>query len=386
MSGMPPATAATMVPFELVNDHVFIDVALNGTGPYHFVFDSGAPFALLDSGVARELGLSVRAVGTIGGVGDGRAAAGNATVGVVRIGALTLPHAPFVTTDLTATIGAVEGRRIDGVIGRDILKRFVTTFDYGQSRIVFGADVPALADGGASLIPLRIVGGIPQIACHIAMIPAVCNVDTGSRLAVTVPAPFAAAHPQVIAQTLSALGVDGYGLGGAALGRLGRLSALEFGGFIVRDAVCDYSAQTRGAFANPALGANIGGGILRLFAVTFDYAQHRIALRAADFGRLEPPDRSGLFLAGRADVVRVFDVRPDTPAAAAGIKKDDLVISVDGRAVTPGDLPAIRATLMAPTKTVVPLVLSRNGHAREVSLALQDYLPPVGQKARLRDL
>jgi len=375
MLGAVPARAATTVPFQLVNDHVFIDIALNGTGPYHFVFDSGAPFDLLDTDVARELGLHVKPHGTVGGVGAAEAPAGEATVRVVRVGDLALAAEPFVVTDLHATIGAAEGRAIDGVIGRDVLERFPTTFDYESGSIVLGADVRALVRAGATLVPMRLAGGIPQIACRIATIPAACNVDTGSRLAVTVPAPFVAAHPEAAPSGRSAVGIDGFGLGGPAFGRLGRLRTLAFGGFSLHDVVCDYSTQTRGAFANPALGANIGGGIWRRFTLTFDYAHRRLALRAnSRFDRPEPPDRSGLFLIGRDDAVRVLDVRADTPAAHAGIAKNDRIVAVDRRRVAASDLPSIRARLMSAPETIVTLTVEDDGWKRDVALTLDDFV------------
>lgn len=372
-----PARGAVTVPFTLENDHVFVDVSLNGTGPYRFALDSGAPFGLLDSGVARELGLRVRPRGTVGGVGDTEASAGDTTVRAVRLGALALPDEPFVVTELRTTIGAAEGGAIDGVIGGDVFERFVTTFDYARGSIVFGADVAALVRSGAALLPMRLAGGVPQIACRIAAVPARCNVDTGSRLALTIPAKFAAAHPEVRSSKLSAVGIDGFGIGGAALGRLGRLSALAFGGFTVRDAVCDYSTQTRGAFANARLGANVGGGIWRRFTLTFDYAQRRIALRPNDdFDHPEAPDRSGLFLIGREGTVRVLDVRPGTPSAEAGIEKGDRIVAIAGRAVAAAELPAIRMLLASRQRTPVALALERAGERRDIALTLADYIPP----------
>lgn len=368
------AAARTIVPFVLVNDHVFVDVTLNGTGPYHFVLDSGSPFGLLDRAVARELALDVRARGTVGGVGDAVAPAGETSVRVLRVGDVAFARSRFVVTDLHTTIGEAEGRAIDGVLGRELFERFATTVDYARRTIVLGADVPALAHDGATLVPMQLENGIPQIACRIANVPAMCNVDTGSRLAITVPEPFAAAHPQIVPERRSAVGVDGYGLGGPAYGRIGRLATLAFGGALVTDTVCDFSTQRRGAFANPALGGNVGGGLLRRFTVTFDYAHRRIAFaRNADFETPEPPDRSGLFLIARGDDVRVLDVRPATPSARAEIARDDRIVAIDDADVIASDLPAVRTRLAAESGSFVTVRIERDGIARDVVLRLDDY-------------
>ncbi|GAC1567530.1 MAG: hypothetical protein NVS2B3_06180 [Vulcanimicrobiaceae bacterium] len=330
------APARTVLPFELTNDHVFIDVGI-GAATYHFVFDSGAPFGLLDRAVARELGLAVRERRAVGGVGDGEARAGETTVDAIRLGDLTFSAARFVVTDLHDTIGIAEGRAIDGVVGREVLERFATTFDYGNRSIVLDADPASIERAGATFVAMHLHRGVPQIACRIATVPATCNVDTGSRLALTLPAPFVAAHPEVAPSRWSALGVDGFGLGGPAYGRFGSLASLTFGDVTFADVLADYSAQTRGAFADPELGANIGGGLLRRFAVTFDYRHGRIGFaKTADFDRPEAPDRSGLFLVGPGGIVRVLDTRPGSPAARAGIAKDDVILAVDGRDVVAG--------------------------------------------------
>lgn len=264
------ANATTRVPFQLANDHVFVDVALDGTGPYHFVVDSGSPFALLDAAVASELHLAVRPYGTIGGVGDREARAGVATARVARIGDLALARERFVVTDLHGTIGTAEGRPVDGVLGRDLFERFTTTFDYAHRTLVFGDDARALVRGGATVVPMRVDSGVPRVACRIDGFRATCNIDTGSRLALTVTAPFSAAHPGLLPASLSEIGVDGFGLGGAAFGRFGRVRLLAIGDAIVRDVLCDFSTQARGAFADARLGGNVGGGVLKRFAVTFD--------------------------------------------------------------------------------------------------------------------
>lgn len=371
-----PADARTAVDFELANDHVLVDTMLNGTGPYRFVLDSGSPFGLLDTEVARELALAVRAHGTVGGVGDHEAQAGETTVRVVRIGEATLTEARFVVTPLRATIGMAEGRSIDGVVGRELFERYVTTVDYARRKIVFGGDVAALGRSGAALVAMRVNGGIAQIACRIATIPTACNIDTGSRLAITLPAPFVAASPDRFRGPRSAIGIDGYGLGGPALGRLGYLASVSFATFTLHDVVCDFSTQQRGAFASKALGGNIGGGILRRFAVTFNYAHRQIAFEpGADFERPEFVDRSGLFLVADGGTVRVLDVRPGTPAARAEMARGDRILELDGRNVVPNDLPAIRARLMAASERTVTVRLERAGTGRDIVFELADYVP-----------
>ena len=58
--------ASTTIPITLVENHVNLDVMLNGKGPYHFIFDTGGS-NVVDPAVAKEIG----AVGSGSAQGNG---------------------------------------------------------------------------------------------------------------------------------------------------------------------------------------------------------------------------------------------------------------------------------------------------------------------------
>ncbi len=370
----PAAIAPTAVPMTLVNNHVYIDVVLDGKGPYHFVLDSGAPYGLLDRVVATELGLDIKRHAPIGGVGNRTSPAGEATLTSVTIGGRELPDRAFIVTPLRETVGAAEGRVLDGVIGRNLLETIVTTIDYALGIVVLDDDFSDAMRGGSHAVPIAFHDGLPQVACRLDRTPGRCTIDTGSRLGATIFAPFVARHPALAPAHPSAIGIDGFGLGGAAYGRLARLRKLAFGGFVLRDLTCDYSTQREGAFADPATAANLGGAILRRFRVTIDYRGRRLALRAnATFSFPDRTDRSGLFLVGTdAGGIAVLDVRPGSPAEEAGVRAGDFVIAVDGTEIVASDVPTLRDTLAQPGRTRATLHTLRDGDARDADIRLRD--------------
>jgi hypothetical protein len=87
--GGRPRPAGITIPFRLIDNRIFIDVLLNGRGPYHCLLDTGAG-AALHSGVAKDLGLQIRDSGETEGVGERSVATGEARLSSVSIGPLRL--------------------------------------------------------------------------------------------------------------------------------------------------------------------------------------------------------------------------------------------------------------------------------------------------------
>jgi hypothetical protein len=375
-AGAPqPSPAASVVPVQIVNNHVMVDVTLEGAGPFHFIVDSGAG-NLIDPAVAAAIG--ARARGHVRLVGVGGAAENGAVTRVhrVSIGAATFVDQRFVVAATRSTFAAAEGPAVDGLIGDAIIGSGVTVFDYADRTLTFDAGDAALTGDGATVLPVAMLDGEPHVPCTVSSVAGSCAIDTGSRLNVTVLGPFAKQFPTTVPPTLSASGVDGYGIGGPAYGRLGRLASLAFGSLTLTGLVADFSAQRRGAFASTRTAANVGGGVLRRFTLAFDLAHRRMSLRPnADFDAPDQVDRSGLFVIARENEVAVLDVRPQTPADRAGIVAGDRILRAQDEPLRPQELPRLRALLDGPADTHVELTIARDGAApRTIDLQLGDYL------------
>ena len=366
---------STSVPFELGENHVYLDVMLNGKGPYHMIFDTGGA-NIIDPAVAKEIGAFGKGSVQGSGVGSNTEAISFAKVDALQVGDAVLRDQLFSVAPVRAGFGISAGRPADGLIGWEVLARYVTTFAYGSDKIVLTMPDAASTPAGAHVIPFVLNGTQPQIPCGIDNIPAQCTIDTGARDTMTFYAPFLVQHPQVVPATLTENGVTGFGVGGPAFGRLGRLQTFTIGDLTLQDLIGAYSTSTRGAFANPFTAANLGGNLLRRFDVTFDYTHETMSLVPhADFAQPDTYERSGMFLVNAAGKMTVVDARAGTPAAAAGISKGDVITSVNGAPTTNMNLATLRKFFTAPAGTVVTLgVSSKSGVVRTVALTLRDYV------------
>ena len=365
------ATQAS-VPIQIVKDQVWLDVMLNGKGPFHFAFDTGGA-NIIDPAVAKELGVASGGSIEVTGSGSGSAESSFAVIKTLQVGDARVTDQVFVVVPIAQGVGMSSGMRMDGLIGYEVLSRFVTTFDYGNKKLVFHMPGAYTSPSDATVVPIALFGTQPQFACGIDAVPATCTLDTGASQSLSFYTPFIEAHPGVLPAKHSEEGVDGFGVGGPTMGKLGRLRTFTVGGLTLHDLVGDYPTQGAGGLALPFFGANVGGGVWKRFTMTLDYRGGTMTLTPnAAFAVRDHWERSGLYLINRGGIT-VIDVRPGTPAATAGLKKGDVIVSLDG-ASNPS-LTDVRNAFLAAPGTVVHLVIKgKDGSTHKVDLTLADYV------------
>jgi len=362
----------TSVPFELIDNHVYLEVMLDGKGPYRFIFDTGGA-NVIDPAVAREVGAATAGSAQGGGVGAATETVAFAPVASLRVGNAEVRNQVFAVLPVRAGFGVGASAPVDGLIGAEVLARFVTVFDYAHKRVIF--KLPGAAAAGTS-IPFVFDGTQPEIPCAIDAIAGQCTIDTGSRSSLDLLAPFSAAHPTVVPAGATAPGLNGFGVGGGDVGRLGRLTSLQIGPYDLKNLVAGFSTATAGAFAVPGIEANIGGGALARFTVTFDYAHQTMSLEPnAAFSAADSNERAGIFLINQDKLV-VAAVRPGTPAAEAGIVRGDVIAGIDGIPSDRLTLGSAREALRRAGGTKLVLeVLSKGASApHAVTVTLRDYV------------
>ena len=362
----------TTVPIEISENHVYLDVMLNGKGPYHFIFDTGGA-NIVDTEVAKEIGATGGGSAQIGGVGNTTESSSFATVKTLQVGSAIVTNQVFTVLPVHKGFGVTAGMPVDGLIGYEVLSRFVTTFDYANKRVTLQMPGTYTAPANATVVPIAQYGTQPQFPCTIDDVAATCTLDTGARESVTLFTPFLSAHPAVVPATLTAPGVNGFGVGGPAIGKLGRLHTLSIGALTLHDLVGDYTQQSEGALAMPFIGANVGGAVWKRFTMTLDYRNLTMALTPnAGFTARDYWDRSGVFLINNG-AITIINVRAGTPAAKVGLVKGDVITSVDGSSAL--SLEGVRQIFLGTPGTVVHLVVkSKDGTTKNVDLTLEDYV------------
>lgn len=364
----------TIFPIRIINNHIYGDVMVNGKGPYNFIFDTGGT-NILTPETAKALGVKTEGELPGHGVGTKVAETGIAKVDSLKLGDATVKHQVFVVMRFVPN--EVEGVTVDGMVGFEVFRRFVTRIDYGGGTMTLTKPAAFEAKTAGTPIPFNFNSHIPQVKGSFEGLPGLFDIDTGARDEVTLLGPFVekenlrAKHPKGV------LVVDGWGVGGPARGYVTRGRELTLGPVTIPNVVASFSVQKKGAFSDASYQGNVGGGILKRFIVTFDYDHQIMYLKpqpgpVADTGVF---DRSGMWINQAKDGMEVMDVTAGGPAAKAGVELGDVITMVNGKNATAIPVYELRRMLRNEAAgTVVTLTIKNAKGTHGTKLILADQI------------
>jgi PDZ domain/Aspartyl protease len=125
-----------VIPFEVLpTNHMLVKAKINGKGPYHLVFDLGAPITLLNNRVSETSGV-IKANAPRSILFGMR---GEAEIDKLQVGELTVNKLPVIIFDhpLLNALEKIAHRRIDGLMGFTFFARYRTTIDYHSREMTF---------------------------------------------------------------------------------------------------------------------------------------------------------------------------------------------------------------------------------------------------------
>jgi hypothetical protein len=363
------------VPFELINNHIYVRATVDGA-PVRMLLDTGGANVLTPAAVKR-LGLTAAGAMAASGVGADKVDVGFAHAKALAVGDVVLAKPVFYVVDF-ARLHDIEGVDFDGLVGFEMFQRLAVRIDYPGQRLTMTAPAAFTAPAGAIAVPFELGESIPIVHGTIDGIAGRFWIDTGSRVSLTTFAKFTRDHDLIAKYHPRFEQVTGWGVGGPVRSHPVRFHEVTLGGAVVHDVVGDLFTGDKGAMSDPDGAANLGGGILHRFVVTFDYAHRTMFLEPKTPDEREHYDRSGLFLMRDGDAaLRVIAVIPGSPAEQAGVAADDRITQLDGAAIPTRTLAAWRASLRdREPGTKVKLRVERDGaKPREVTITLAELVP-----------
>jgi hypothetical protein len=312
------------VPFELLANCPYVNVMINGKGPFPFVVDTGSIDSPLASETLAELGL--------------RPEEGSRGVDLTFEGGLQVKTEGGDTVSMAGLWPLIK-RRSYGVIGYDVLRQFVVEFDYEEKVVTFYDPSKYKYGGSGTILPAVMeMGYDPQIEgeLRIAGSPPIrtrFTIDTGAGGTV-VTTPLVKQH-RLTERLTQKVPFPGSGVDGMQFDTLvARIAEIGLGRYSIEKPLIALSLDSNGAFTMESMGVNLGGSILQRFSFIVDYPHQRIILQPnSQFHEPFPADASGLVLKAQGEdfnTVLVTGVVPRSPADESGIQDGDVISAIDG--------------------------------------------------------
>jgi membrane-associated protease RseP (regulator of RpoE activity) len=254
----------------------------------------------------------------------------------------------YLVGDLESFFSRVEGLDdVAGVLGLEWFVRMPVKIDYARSRLTLYDPAAFKYAGTGTKVPVAARGRVPQVAGSIDGIPGTFEIDTGSRGSVTLVPAFAAKNDLERKLNAKTEAITGAGVGGPLRALLARGKSLKLGTVEVSNPVVAIP-KPGGDVATTTgdLSGNVGFGVMRQFAVTYDLPNDALYLeRYLNFGTPDIADRAGLWLERQPDGYKVVDVVSGSPAAQAGLKAGDVIVEFNGQPAAQLPLPVARDAL-----------------------------------------
>lgn len=341
--GMPQTT----VPFTYGNGFVLIEARIDGKGPFPFILDTGG-HAILTPATAKKLGLRGSGAGRGYGAGPGSIAVSYTRVDKLQIGDAEIDHQSFLVIPLSsATTDLGDHPPIAGILGLEIFERFAVTLDFAGKRLTLQTFASAAPPAGAHSLPIRFTDDMPLVEAMLDGQPGIFGVDTGNHGPLLLFPEWAARHG-LARYYLAGVPEVGGGQGGLFTSHAAWIRSLQVAGLDVpADEPGILTPKGAGATSNPSEAGNLGLLVWKHFKVEFDYHQGEMYLTPRAHFTLPQPTASAGFEAIKLDhaAFTVVKLTPGGPAATAGLKQGDKIVSIDG-------VPAVRMASRGWTQSV----------------------------------
>jgi hypothetical protein len=357
------------VPAEISGHVMFVNVMVNGHGPFRVMVDTGCSLTVVSSELAQaadakspDLDDEDDSIVARNGLDDPTDLQ-RVVLGSIEFGGVRFEGVPAVITDSFGKLSAIEGRRVDGALGFPLFADLFLGLDFPNQRILVGSQWPADVPAPRMSLPVIEHADVPFVRVQIQGQPVELMIDTGSNQALQLSNRFVPLLKWKVEPRVGAMVAVFGEIGREAIGRLA--GTMQIGGLQQVEPTAIVSTGP----------SSLGLRSLERFCVVFHQAENRVWLCGANAAPVLPTaERSiGLSLYSDSGGFRIAGVIPGSPAEEAHLAIGTLITQIEHRPATSWTRDQLEDWIN--THSALALVVASAAGDRSLSLRAWELVP-----------
>ena len=355
------------IPAEISSHTLFVNVSINGRGPFRFMMDTGCSFTLVSPEVAEAVEATVQdpdeeAILAQNGLGDFTDVQ-RVVLGTVTLGGVCFEGVPAAVSDSFEKISRTGSGRVDGALGFPLFSDLFLGLDFPNYRVLLSSRWPENIPTVRASLSVSETADVPFVQAQIQGRPVSVMIDTGANQALQISAGLASSFQWKETPRMGSLV--------AVLGEVGREGIGRLAGDL---ALGDVRQVEPVAVISTGL-PSIGLRTLEQFCVIFHRSTHTVWLCREDSAPIPPtPERSdGLSLYADPGGWRIAGVIPGSPAEAAHLAAGSLVTQIENKPASTWTRDQMQQWIESHAS--IALVVADESGDRALSLNVWDLVP-----------
>jgi PDZ domain len=356
---------AAQAPATFVANLLFLPVRINLDKPSLFQLDSTATATSVDPSRITDLAVPL-----------------DASKANIQNCLLSLPGVELPISNLAVAarndFGTQMGLPYQGTLGADFFARLVVVVDYSRQTIQLYDPATFTYSGAGKGFQATFAGATPLVRAKVSIpgqktLEADFVVNTALDFPIVFSRTFTDEH-RISSAHFKTISASYPSVDAGAKILLGRLKAIQLGGYTIEDPVAAFSQSNPASGQSKNIAGTIGAGFLKRFTVIFDLPHQRIILEPnLQFNKFAEEDMSGLSIVAKGPGLRTFEivhVQHGTPGADAGIREGDVIAGIDQEPAADITLTSIRE-LFRQVGHKYKLLIERNGKTQEIVIQMK---------------
>lgn len=316
------------VPAEIVGHAMFVNVMVNGHGPFRVLLDTGCSVTLISPKLAEAVGATVAdqeddLIDAQNGLGD-PIEVQQVALESIELGGVRFEEVPAAVSDSFEMFSAIEGRRVDGALGFPLFSDLFLGLDFSNQRVLLGSRWPANVPAVRASLPVVEHADVPFVQVKIQGKPVEVMIDTGSNHALQFPSGFVSSFQWKVEPRVGSMVAVFGEVGREQIGRLA--GNFSLGGI--------QEVEPTAVISNGP--ASLGLRSLERFCVIFHQSENMAWLCGTDSAPMMPTAERSIGLSFYPDPggLRIAGVIPGSPAEEANLGSGALVTQIENRPAT----------------------------------------------------